>query len=292
MVKNSFKKVAIFSSLNTKKVMKLCNQIEEILSSFDVEILFPNSSSIQFTNNRRTLSDKSIINRADIIIVIGGDGTLLSAARKFGYQDIPILGINLGNLGFLTDIVPDELTFKLTEIFNGSYLTGKRSFLETRINDDKLKHISLNEVVIHSATIAQLIEYELYINDSFVYRQKADGLLISTPTGSTAYSLSGNGPIIDPSVKAISLLPMFPHSLNTRPLVVDESTNIKITISNRGKVAISFDSHDILRLKHGDSISIETSGPKLNLIHPVDHDFYSACINKLGWSLGITKKDS
>ncbi len=292
MVIKSFKSIAIYSSLNNSKVSKLCNQVEEILMSYDIEMLFPSSSAIRFTSQRKKYSDKYISDNADLVIAIGGDGTLLSASRKFGFKGIPILGVNLGNLGFLTDIAPSELTAKLTEILSGNFLEERRSFLETRINKDKSKNISLNEVVIHSTSIAQLIEYELYIEDSFVYRQKADGLMISTPTGSTGYSLSGNGPIIDPNAKVINLQPMFPHSLNTRPLLVDELTNIKIIICGRGKAAISFDSHNVVKLKHGDKIEISTSKPKLNLIHPQDHDFYNACITKLGWTLGITKKET
>lgn len=284
---DSFKSVAIFSSLNSPRVDKLYNQIEEILESFGVRRLFPSTSSIEVKKPCRKYSDNYIVKNSDLIIAIGGDGTLLSAARKFGYLGIPVLGINLGNVGFLADIAPRDLTHKLKEIFSGKFYLEERSFLKTTINGKQPEFISLNEVVVHSSVIAQLIEYELYIDESFVYRQKADGLLISTPTGSTGYSLSGNGPIIDPTVQAINLTPMFPHSLNTRPLIVDEKKRIKIIICDRGNIGLSFDSHDDRLLKHGDNVSIEIAKPKLKLVHPTDHDFYRACITKLGWSLGV-----
>ena len=121
MVKNSFKSIAIYSSLSSPKVLKLCNQVEEILNSFGVRMLFPTTSSVKFNSSRKTYSDKYIVNNSDLVIAIGGDGTLLSASRKFGYRGVPILGVNLGNLGFLTDIAPSQLTLKLTEIFSGSY---------------------------------------------------------------------------------------------------------------------------------------------------------------------------
>ncbi len=287
---NSFKTVAIFSSLKSSRVNKLYAQIEEILESFGVKRLFPQSSTILVNKPCRKFSDKYIAQNTDLVIAIGGDGTLLSAARKYGFKGIPILGINLGSVGFLTDIAPRDLTQKLKEIFSGKFMLGERSFLSTIVNDKGTEYISLNEVVVHSSSIAQLIEYELYIDDSFVYRQKADGLLISTPTGSTGYSLSGNGPIIDPNVKAINLTPMFPHSLNTRPLIVDEEKRIKIIVCDRGEIGISFDSHDIKNLKPGDVVSIKIAKPKLKLVHPMDHDFYEACITKLGWSLGVPLK--
>ena len=135
-----------------------------------------------------------------------------------------------------------------------------------------------------------MIEYELFIDNNFVYRQKADGIIINTPTGSTGYSLSGNGPIIHPSVKAITLLPMFPHSLDTRPLLVDESSKVVIKMCKRGKASLSLDSHNYCKLKSDDLIEIKKAKSKLYLVHPYNHDFFSACRNKLGWSLGLPEK--
>ena len=214
-----------------------------------------------------------------------------SSSRKFGSKGLPILGINLGNLGFLTDIAPHDLTVSLNEIISGKFSTDQRFFLQSQVNGEKNNDIALNEIVIHSGAIAQLIEYELFLNKNFVYRQKADGLIISTPTGSTAYSLSGNGSIIHPDVKAINLLPMFPHSLNTRPLIVDADTSIQIKIASKGISKLSLDSHSHWDLKKGDVIDIAKAKSKLKLIHPETHDFFSACRTKLGWSLGMSNKN-
>ena len=183
------------------------------------------------------------------------------------------------------------MTSSLIEVINGSYIEDERFFLESSINTKKTKFISLNEVVIHSGKLAQMFEYELCLDGRFVYRQKADGIIISTPTGSTAYSLSGNGPIIHPDVKAINLMPMFPHSLNARPLLVDENVKIEIKVisKNNNKTKLSMDSHNSISLKNGDSVTINKSNPKLKLIHPKGHDFYQASRNKLGWSLNISK---
>ncbi len=178
----------------------------------------------------------------------------------------------------------------IQKILQNNFEKEERFFLEAQVNKNKDKGKALNEVVIHSRNVAQLIEYELFIDDKFVYRQLADGIIISTPTGSTAYSLSASGPIIHPSVKGICLLPMFAHSLNSRPLIVDDSSKIQIKVCKKGKASLSLDSHQNYILKHGDTITIKKTVNKLMLIHPEGHDFYSSCRNKLGWSLGVIDK--
>ncbi len=288
--KTKFKKVGIYSSLDARKVNHIAYQIEEILQNLNIDILIPASFSSYKTSFGKHYSDNYVNKNADLVIAIGGDGTLLSSARRFGYMGIPILGVNLGSLGFLTDVPPEELTHSIQSILKNKYEKEERFFLESKVNNEKTKNKALNEIVIHSRKVAQLIEYELFIDQDFVYRQKADGIIISTPTGSTAYSLSANGPIIHPSAKAICLLPMFPHSLNSRPLIVDENAQIQIRICKKGSSSLSLDSHLINSLHYGDLINISKAKSKLTLIHPLEQDFYSSCRNKLGWSLGIPKK--
>ncbi len=286
MVSPKFKNVAIYSSLNHQKVIDIADQIEEVLSNLGVRFIYPVSSKISRRVRKKVYSDSTIAKRSDLIIAIGGDGTLLSAARNFGSHKIPVLGINLGNLGFLTDIPPADLTFALNKIMQGNFVEDKRVFLEAKIKGKKDRYKALNEIVLHSGSIAQLIEYELFIDDEFVYRQRADGLIISTPTGSTAYNLSGNGPIISPEVKAITLLPMFPHSLNARTLITSEEKRIKLKVSGKSKAYLSMDSHDNIKVTSSEEVYIEKGKTELTLIHPTDHSFFSSCRTKLGWSLG------
>lgn len=294
MVSNrkKFKKVAIYSSLNDTKVNSIADQVVEVLTNLGIICLFPKSTKVSSKLVKKKLSDKTILQRSDLVIAIGGDGTLLSTARNFGYHKIPVLGINLGNLGFLTDIPPRDLTFVLNEILLGSYVEDKRMFLEAKVDGQKKKYKALNEIVLHSGSIAQLIEYELFIDDEFVYRQKADGLIVSTPTGSTAYSLSGNGPIISPEVKAITLLPMFPHSLNARTLIAGQEKEIKLRVKGKSKAYLSFDSHDNLKVNANQDVYIRKAKTELTLIHPTEHSFFSSCRDKLGWSLGVPNKNS
>lgn len=290
--KYKFNNVAIYSSLEDKKVVSIAEQVIEVLTSLGINCLLPQSSKITQNLVKKGLADNSIIKRSDLVIAIGGDGTLLSSARNFGIHDIPILGINLGNLGFLTDIAPSNITADLNRIMQGNYVEDKRIFLEARIGEKGKKYKALNEVVLHSGSIAQLIEYDLYFDNEFVYRQKADGLIVSTSTGSTAYSLSGNGPIISPDVKAITLLPMFPHSLNSRTLITGQEKEIKISIGTKSKAFLSMDSHLNLKVTSKDNVYIKKADRELTLIHPTDHSFFSSCRTKLGWSLGVPSKKS
>jgi NAD+ kinase len=294
MVENlkKFKNVAIYSSLNNKKVNSIAEQVVEVLTSLGVKCLFPSSSKIRSKILTKTLSEETIIKRSDLVIAIGGDGTLLSSARNFGHRKIPVLGINLGNLGFLTDIPPADLTSALNKVMQGEYVEDKRIFLEANIEGKKEKYKALNEIVLHSGSIAQLIEYDLFLDEEFVYRQKADGLIISTSTGSTAYTLSGNGPIISPEVKAITLLPMFPHSLNARTLITNHEKQIKIRVRGKTKAYLSMDSHNNLKVPSSEDVCIKKADTELTLIHPTDHSFFSSCRNKLGWSLGVPAKNS
>lgn len=294
MVKNQnkFKNVAIYSSLEIDKAHSIANQVIEVLSNLGIKCLFPSSSKITKHIVKKGLSDKKIIKDSDLIIAIGGDGTLLSCARNFGTYKIPILGINLGNLGFLTDIPPSEITSELNKVIKGEYVEDKRIFLEATLDSEKEKYKALNEVVLHSGSIAQLIEYDLFIDEEFVYRQKADGLIISTSTGSTAYSLSGNGPIVSPEVKAITLLPMFPHSLNARTLISGHEKKIRLVVRGKSKAFLSMDSQVNLNVTSKNEIVIKKADTELTLIHPLGQSFFSSCRNKLGWSLGVPHKNS
>jgi NAD+ kinase len=291
MVNNlKFKNVAIYSSLRDKKVVSIAKQVAEVLSNLGVICLSPVSSKIKGVLPNQVYTDKTIIKRSDLIIAIGGDGTLLSSARNFGCRGIPVLGINLGNLGFLTDIPPADLTFALNLIMHGELIEDKRIFLEAKISGKKDKYIALNEIVLHSGSIAQLIEYDLFIDDEFVYKQKADGLIVSTPTGSTAYSLSGNGPIISPEVQAFTLLPMFPHSLNARTLITSQNKQIKLRISDKSRAYLSMDSHNNLKVTSDQEVSIQKAKTELTLIHPTDHSFFFVMPYKIRMESGKSKK--
>ena len=282
-MKNKFNVITLYSTKQDRRITSIAKQCHEVLSSKGVKVFLDKNLSKISSSNFRVASEQRILKHSDLMVSIGGDGTMLNCSRKYGLKGIPVLGINLGNLGFLNDIPPEELTSSLTKILEGEYSEDNRFFLEASLKGTKT--VALNEVVIHSGEIAQLIEYDLFINDSFVYRQKADGLIISTPTGSTAYSLSGGGPIVHPKVKSIMITPMLPLSLSSSSLLVESESKIRVNLVKGSKKAlISFDSQGRFLLKQGEDIHLSKSSSYLKLLHPKGQDFFEACRNKLGWS--------
>ncbi|MDX9875035.1 MAG: NAD(+) kinase [Spongiibacteraceae bacterium] len=231
---------------------------------------------------------------SDLIIVVGGDGSLLGAARMLARHDVPVLGINRGRLGFLTDIAPDEIETKVSEVLDGKYRIEKRFLLDVTVKRDKETlglADALNDVVVNSGTSAKMIELDLYIEGEFVCRQRSDGLIVSTPTGSTAYALSGGGPIMHPHLDAIVLVPMFPHTLSSRPIVVGGNSEIKIVLAENASqpIPVTCDGQVILTAQAGDVVYVHKKPHKLKLLHPLDHSFYASCRDKLGWNTQLVR---
>ncbi|EAS62470.1 NAD(+) kinase [Photobacterium angustum] len=227
--------------------------------------------------------------KADLAIVVGGDGNMLGAARVLSRFDISVIGVNRGNLGFLTDLDPDDFEEPLSRVLKGEFRKEDRFLLEAEVHRHgqvKSRNAALNEAVLHPDKIAHMIEFEVYIDDCFAFSQRSDGLIIATPTGSTAYSLSGGGPILSPSLNAIALVPMFPHTLSCRPLVVDGDRCIKLLVSpnNGSTLEVSCDGQVSLPVSPGDEIHIYQSKDRLQLIHPKDYSYYNVLRGKLGWS--------
>ena len=281
-----FSVVALSATSQNERVLVIARQCIEVLFNKGIKVLIDEHLSKLKSKHLTISSTKSVIAKADLMIAIGGDGTMLNCSRKYGSRGIPVLGINLGNLGFLADIDPNDVTSNLLKIIEGEFTEDHRFFLEGSIQSKKAEFLALNEIVIHSGKVAQLIEFNLFIDDTFVYRQKADGLIISSPTGSTAYSLSGGGPIVHPNVDTIILVSMLPHNLNTSPLLVEAGSKIRVDLEKQ-KAILSFDSHENFSLKGNSSINISKAKSSLILIHPEGQDFFASCRNKLGWSSSI-----
>ena len=225
----------------------------------------------------------------NLAIVVGGDGTLLKAGRLLSDKDIPVIGINLGRLGFLVDISPDEIAEQLTLMLNGAYTLEERSLLHAEAfrNGESLgEGIALNDVVVHVRNDIRMIEFTTHVDDTFVNTQRADGIVVATPTGSTAYSLSGGGPILHPGLDAVVLVPICPHTLSNRPIVIsnDSQINISLCESREVNARVSFDGQANIDLRAGDSIVIRNKSHKLKLMHPENYDYYHILRNKLGWS--------
>ena len=232
---------------------------------------------------------KGLAELCDLIIVVGGDGSLLAAGRAFAGHDIKLLGINRGRLGFLTDISPEEIEYKVGEVLEGQFSEEKRFLLSSTVSRAGTaisEGIALNDVVLHPGKFIRMIEFELFFDDEFVCRQRADGLIVSSPTGSTAYALSGGGPIMHPTLDAVAVVPMNPHTLSSRPIVVNAQSSIRIVVSHSNHLNphISCDGQTHVVTQPGDEIEIVKSSRLLNLIHPVGQDFFDTCRTKLGWA--------
>ena len=227
--------------------------------------------------------------RCQLVIVVGGDGSMLKAAALLAEQDIPVVGINRGRLGFLTDILPDDIEATLDQILEGHYREEPRFLLEVATDaggESRMLGSAMNDIVLHPGIAAQMIEFDLYVDGQFVCHQASDGLIIATPTGSTAYSLSAGGPIMDPRLDVLALVPMYPHSLSSRPIVVDSKSRITLVIGERHNTLpqISCDGTVVHTACVGEAIRVQRKAKQLKLLHPVDYDYYATCRSKLGWA--------
>lgn len=225
--------------------------------------------------------------QADLAVVVGGDGNMLGAARTLSQYEIGVIGVNRGNLGFLTDLDPDDALPPLLAVLNGEYKTEFRYLLSATVSSEGVQtghNNAINEMVLHSDKVAHMIEFEVYVDDEFMFSQRSDGLIIATPTGSTAYSLSAGGPILTPQMDAMALVPMFPHTLSSRPIVVDGNSQIRVRIAhNNDPLHVSCDGHVKMAVAPGDDILIEKHPRQLRLIHPKSYNYYHVLRNKLKW---------
>ena len=268
------------------------------LSSLDALILslkkhtsniFIDETSIYKNNSLAALKHDEFVSKVDLLIVFGGDGTLLNSAREYLEHEIPILGVNMGNVGFLTDIKVNSFDTAVKDILEGKYKIEERNLVSAEFDGSQI--YGLNEVVVHSGAYAQLMRYRLNVNNKVVYEQRSDGLIIATPTGSTAYSLSAGGPIIHPSLDVWTILPMLPQSLSSRPFIIssDEFVELELFEGPNKNAKICVDGQDDIDVPYGVKISISKMKKTLKLVHPKDNDFFEACREKLGWSLNISK---
>ncbi|RUO32319.1 NAD(+) kinase [Aliidiomarina sedimenti] len=225
--------------------------------------------------------------RADLAVVVGGDGNMLGAARVLSQYEIGVIGVNRGNLGFLTDLNPDDALQPLLEVLKGDYKTEFRYLLSASVCHDgqpAARNNAINEMVLHSDKVAHMIEFEVYVDDEFMFSQRSDGLIVATPTGSTAYSLSAGGPILTPHMDAMTLVPMFPHTLSSRPIVVDGNSQVRIRIAHdNDPLHVSCDGHVTMAVRPGDDVVIEKHPRQLRLIHPRSYNYYHVLRNKLKW---------
>lgn len=285
---SQFKTVGIFGRVQSPEIREtltcLINYLKKLGQAIVVEE--ETAQSIADTTLERVTRDV-LCKRCQLLIVVGGDGSLLHAAHTIADEEIPVLGINRGRLGFLTDIMPRDLE-TIKSILEGQYKLEHRFFLTATVEHQQKilgRSVALNEVALIPDSVPHMNEFEIYIDDQFVCSQHSDGVIVATPTGSTAYALSGGGPILHPQLDAIVVVPMFPHTLSIRPIVIEGNRRITIHISphNSTTPRITCDSQDFINTPPGSVIHIEKKPQRLHLIHPIDYDYYATLRSKLHW---------
>lgn len=284
-----FKCIGIVGHPRHPEALSTHEMLYHWLKDKDYEVIIDTQVAQELKLENAWMGDLTQVGKAaDLVIVVGGDGNMLGAARVLSRYNIKVIGVNRGNLGFLTDLDPDNALQQLTDVLAGHYREEKRFLLEARVcaaGERTRIGTAINEVVLHPGKVAHMIEFEVYIDDRFAFSQRSDGLIIATPTGSTAYSLSAGGPILTPNLDAIALVPMFPHTLSARPLVISSDSQIRLKFSQTNiDYEVSCDSQLVLPIKEGDEVIIKRSRQKLNLVHPNDYNYFNTLSSKLGWS--------
>lgn len=228
----------------------------------------------------------------DLITVIGGDGSMLSAAKDFQHLDVPFVGINLGKVGFMADLDYGNVDQNLIEVLKGNCLPETKETIDCIYNGKS--YTAYNEIVLHTQKSYKLMQFEVKVNDNFVYRKRADGLIISTSNGSTAYSLSAGGPIVSPDVSALVITSLNPLSLSARPLLIPTDSKVEVSLTKTPPNTDSYiiiDGNEEIKVEEGlSTFKIQKSAKGFKLLHPLDHDFYTACRDKLNWSLSKDEK--
>jgi len=287
-----FRNIGIISRRDNRDIVDSLNTLTGFLQKQQgINIVVDdNVSDLLQPHSFRVCPRREMGTVCELVIVVGGDGSMLKAAAVLAEQGLPVVGINRGRLGFLTDILPDEIESSLGQILAGHYKVEGRFLLDVTLSrEGRTQFIgsAMNDIVLHPGVAAQMIEFELHIDGQYVYNQASDGLIVATPTGSTAYAMSAGGPIMHPGLDAMVLVPMYPHSLSSRPIVVGSHSEIVVVVGerhNHSTAQVSCDGSVEFTSQAGDVLTIRRKERELRLLHPEDYDYYATCRSKLGWS--------
>ncbi len=281
-----FQKVGlILSDADSQPVQEIVEYTKRILIANGCRTIEVNN--LQYREKRAYPNEiLAQLGDCDLFIIFGGDGTFLGIARKVLRLQIPILGVNLGRIGFLVDLDVEAIEENLEDILNGLYTRENRFLLKAYIGEQKERcSLALNDVVIHKTDLSRLIELDLFVDNQYVTTYRADGLIFSTPTGSTAYALSTGGPLIYPTLPAIVIAPICPHTFSHRPIVLPANSNITVRLNRemRYPVNVTCDGQELFEFNLGDALTIESCKTDLTMIHPLEYSFFNILKEKLSW---------
>lgn len=291
----SFSSIGIIGKRDAPSVADTIVRLADYLGATGRRALVDTDTARQLPDWRGEIRDRNALGGdCDLVVVVGGDGTLLDAGRAVAPHGTPLLGVNLGRLGFMVDVLPADMTATLDEVFAGHFVREPRLLLSARIEYARADtgplgpFYALNDVVVRNEQFARVLEFDTHMDDTFISHHRADGIIVASPTGSTAYALSGGGPVLHPALSAITLVPICPHTLSDRPLVVDARHRIEVRVGpeDNTRAVFSADGQMNQTLRAGDRVIVERADHDLTLIHPPGYDYFKILRTKLQWGRG------
>lgn len=288
----TFGKIALLGRVSDSRVRDSLQGLAPHLADRGAEVLAADDLDIEFTLAPVTrVDEQALASHADLVIAVGGDGTMLYAARLVAGHEVPVLGVNRGRLGFLADVTPDEMLHSIDEVMTGNYSTEKRLMLQAEVLDNDvsvIKERALNDVVVQKWHAGRMLEFETYVDGVYVNSHSSDGLIVASPTGSTAYALSCNGPIVQPELDALILVPISPHTLSDRPIAIPATRTVEVRLLEREETLAQLmcDGQAIAELGINSTLRVSAAAERLHLIHPPGYDYYRILRSKLQWGRG------
>ena len=288
-MKPAFHRVALVGK-RTPEIAQSLRALRDLLRQRGCKVMLERDTAASVGENASVADYDEIGRGADLAIVLGGDGTMLAAARNLAHHKVPLAGINQGRLGFMTDIALSQMSESVGAILDGRHTIEERALIEAEIlrgGVSVLRTVALNEAVVNKGSQARLIEFKLTIDGEYVYRLRADGVIVATPTGSTAYALSAQGPILQPTVPAFALVPLNPHVLSARPVSVKDSSVIEIELVHAVDARAHFDGFALTDLQDGDRLVLKRSADAIRFVHPPGYSYFTMLREKLRWSNAV-----
>ena len=284
----AFKTVAVIGKSDASSLPDVLDQLAGVLRKRGLAILMdPLTAGASRAKADSVAELAELPGRCDLAIVVGGDGTLISCARLMAERNVPLVGVNLGRLGFLTDIPADGLEAAIDSVLDGEFIPESRALLAGAVRRDGqtlLSTLAMNDVVVSRGAMGSMIEFAVTVDGEFIYSLRADGLIVATPTGSTAYALSAGGPILHPSLQAIALAPISPHTLSNRPVAIRGASRVEITLVRGVDARANFDVQAWFKLEPGDVVSVSAAAKPATLLHPKGYRYFSMLRQKLRWN--------
>lgn len=294
---NRFKRIGLWGRFSEDSLAEPARQLVMHLNGRGIEVCAAvGADELSGAGQLRFLPEAELGNAVDLLVAIGGDGNLLRATRCVAGRDVPLIGINRGRLGFLTDVKPDQMLAALDAVLDGNYLAEERLMLTARIrgpDGDSESLNALNDVVLQKAASGRILDFVTTVDGHYVNSHGGDGLIVATPTGSTAYALSCGGPIIRPDVAALVMVPICPHTLSDRPLVIQSSSKIEVKLpaGRDGGADVTCDGEELGSLDPSQTLEISAATETVTLLHPKDYNYYELLRSKLNWGRANRSQD-